>query len=102
VASVLSMISGTPTSWATPATPEMSSTSFLGLPIDSPKNALVFGLAAERQASRSSASSTKVKSMPSLRSEWWNRLNVPPYSEAEATTWSPAPAMLRMENRLAD
>jgi hypothetical protein len=64
--------------------------------MDSPKKALVLGLAAARQASRSSASSTKVKSMPSLRSVWWNRLNVPPYSEAEATTWSPAPAMLRI------
>ena len=36
VAIVLSMISGTPASWAMAATPSMSSTSAFGLAIDSP------------------------------------------------------------------
>ena len=74
VATVLSMINGTPTSWATSDTPPMSRKSFLGLPIDSPKNALVLGRAAALHASRSSASSTKVNSMPILASECLNRL----------------------------
>jgi hypothetical protein len=78
VAMVLSTTSGTPTSWATPATPSMSSTSALGLAMVSAKNALVFGCTAARQASRSAWSSTKVTWMPSLGKVYFRRLTVPP------------------------
>ena len=50
----------------------------------------------ERQFSGSSGFSTKETVMPILGSEWCSRLYVPPYSEAEATTWSPASARLRI------
>ena len=69
VAMVLSTISGTPLAWATPATPGVSSMSICGLEIVSAKNALVFGRTAACQESRSSGSSTKLTSMPSLASE---------------------------------
>nr|CRL80654.1 hypothetical protein CPGR_03861 [Mycolicibacter nonchromogenicus] len=69
MATVLSTISGTPCSWATADTPGMSSTSIFGLEMVSPKNALVFGRTAARQESRSSGSSTKVVSIPSLVNE---------------------------------
>ena len=66
VATVLSTTSGTPASWATPATPSMSRMSFFGFEIVSAKNAFVFGLTAARQLSRSSGSSTNETSMPSF------------------------------------
>ena len=65
---VLSTISGTPASWATAATPGMSRMSICGLEMVSAKNALVFGRTAARHESRSSGSSTKLTSMPSLGS----------------------------------
>ena len=68
VGTVLSSTSGMPCSWATAETPSMSELEFCGLPKVSPKNALVFGRMAVRQASRSSGSSTNVTSMPSLGS----------------------------------
>jgi hypothetical protein len=68
VASVLSTTSGMWCSWATDDTPSKSSTSPLGLPSVSAKKALVLGRTAARQASRSSGSSTKVTSIPSLGS----------------------------------
>ena len=68
VATVLSMTSGTPASWATAATASMSRMSFFGLEIVSPKNSLVFGCTAARQDSTSSGSSTKLTSMPSFGS----------------------------------
>jgi hypothetical protein len=66
VGTVLSTTSGTPTSWATSAMPRMSSTLLRGLPSVSAKNSRVRSLAAARQASRSSGSSTNVTSMPSF------------------------------------
>ena len=78
VAIVLSTTSGTPTSWATPATPAMSSTAALGFAMVSAKNALVFGRTAARQASRSSWSSTNVTSMPSFLNVYFSRFTVPP------------------------
>ena len=65
---VLSMISGTPTSWATPATPSMSKTSFFGFGIVSPKKATVLSRVAARHWSWSSGSSTNDTSTPSLGS----------------------------------
>jgi hypothetical protein len=65
---VLSRISGTPASWATPDTPSMSNTSFFGFGIVSPKNTLVFSLTAERHSPRSSGSLMNVTSMPSFGS----------------------------------
>ena len=47
-------------------TPSKSNTSPFGLPIVSPKNALVFGRIAARHASRSSGSSMNVTSMPNF------------------------------------
>ena len=66
----------------------MSSTLPAGLPIVSPKNALVFGRIACRHASGSSGS-TQVTSTFILRSRCLNWLTVPPYSAEEETTWSP-------------
>ncbi len=66
VATVLSTISGTPNPWAISDTPGRSRKSFFGLPMVSAKNALVSGRMARRHSSRSSGSSTKVTSMPSL------------------------------------
>ena len=78
VAIVLSTISGTPASWATAATPSMSSTSDFGLEMVSPKNSLVLGCTAARHESRSLGSSTKPTSIPNLGSVCLSRLNVPP------------------------
>ena len=64
VAIVLSTISGTPASCAMAATASMSRMWFFGFAIVSAKNALVFGRTAERQASRSSGSSTKLTWIP--------------------------------------
>ena len=66
VATVLSTISGTPTSWAAVATFSMSRMSCLGLEIVSAKKALVLGRTAARHDSMSSGSSTKETSMPSF------------------------------------
>ena len=66
VATVLSTISGTPTSCARFATFSMSRMSCFGLEIVSAKNALVFGRTADRHDSRSSGSSTKETWMPSF------------------------------------
>jgi len=74
VAIVLSMTSGTPTSWATAAIGSMSRTSCLGLEMASPKKAIVFGRAAARHCSGSSGFATNVVSMPSFGRVWWNRL----------------------------
>jgi hypothetical protein len=68
VGTVLSTMSGTPLSCATPETPSRSSTSFFGLASVSPKNAFVFGRTAARHWSRSSGSSTNETSMPILGS----------------------------------
>ncbi len=65
---VLSIISGTPSAWATPATPSMSKMSFFGLGMVSPKKHLVLSRTAERHCSRSSGSSMNVTSMPSFGS----------------------------------
>ncbi len=56
VANVLSTISGTPCSWAMPATVAMSRTLPPGLPMVSAKSALVFGRSAARHAAGSSPS----------------------------------------------
>jgi hypothetical protein len=56
----------------------MSSTFPNGLPMLSPKKALVRGVAAARQASRSSGSSTKVTAMPRSVKVWESRVWVPP------------------------
>jgi len=77
VAKVLSTIRGMSCSWAMVATASMSSTFPPGLPMVSPKSALVFGRIAERQASRSSGS-TQVSSTLSLRSMCLNWLTDPP------------------------
>ncbi|CNV97272.1 Uncharacterised protein [Mycobacterium tuberculosis] len=69
VAMVLSTINGTPLRWATSETAGVSSRSICGLEMVSAKNALVLGRTAACQVSRSSGSSTKLTSMPSLASE---------------------------------
>lgn len=63
---MLSTINGTPARWATAAMPGMSKTTLEGLAMVSPKNALVFGRTAAAHCSRSSGSSTKDTSIPSL------------------------------------
>ena len=68
VATVLSTISGTPLSCATAETLGMSRMSFCGLEMVSAKNAFVLGWTAALHCSRSSGSSTKLTSMPSLGS----------------------------------
>ncbi|CPU66716.1 Uncharacterised protein [Mycobacteroides abscessus] len=74
MATVLSTISGTPTSCATAATASMSRTSACGFGIVSPKNSFVFGRTASRQACGSCGSATNVVSTPSLASEYCRRL----------------------------
>ena len=88
VANVLSTISGRSWSWATAASASMSRTLPAGLPIVSPKNALVFARTAPRHASRSSGS-TQVSLTLSLRSRCLSWFTVPPYNADDATTWSP-------------
>ena len=78
MAIVLSTTSGTPAAWATSAMPAMSSTTGLGLPIVSPKKALVLGRMAARHCSRSLGSSTKLTSMPNFGRVNFSRLIVPP------------------------
>ena len=75
---MLSTTSGTPASCAMPEIPSMSSTTSFGLPMVSPKKALVFGLTAAFHSCRSLGSSTRVTSMPYLGSVCWKRLTVPP------------------------
>jgi len=77
VANVLSTISGSSCSCAMAATVSMSSTFPAGLPIVSPKNALVSGRTAFRHASVSSGS-TQVSSTFILRSRCLNWFTVPP------------------------
>ena len=88
MANVLSTTRGSSCSWAIDASASMSSTLPAGLPIVSPKNALVFGLTACRHTSGSSGS-TQVTSTFILRSRCLNWLTVPPYNAEEETTWSP-------------
>ncbi|MCY1243002.1 hypothetical protein D9M72_560040 [compost metagenome] len=76
--SVLSTISGTPASWATPETPSMSRTSWRGLDTTSPKKSLVFGRTASFHCWRLSGSSTNVTEMPNFFRVWASRLYVPP------------------------
>ena len=78
VAIVLSTTRGTPASWATAATPSMSSTSDLGLEMVSPKNSLVLGWTAALHEARSLGSSTKVTAIPNFGSVCFSRLKVPP------------------------
>lgn len=94
MAIVLSTMNGTATSCATAAMVSRSSTSPRGLPIVSPKNALVFGWVAARHWSGSFGSATKETSMPSFGKLWRSRLSVPPYRLELATMWSPASATL--------
>ena len=68
VATVLSTISGTPYSCATPATSSMSRMSDFGFGMVSAKNSLVFGRTASFHACASCGSVTNVVSMPSLGS----------------------------------
>ena len=68
VATVLSTIKGTPTSWAISATVLISKISFFGFAIVSPKKAFVFGLTASRQDCGSAGSLTKVTSIPNFGS----------------------------------
>ena len=86
---VLSTISGTPCACATSATAAMSSTTRLGLPRLSAKNARVLGRTAAAQASGLVAS-TNVVSMPNLARFTDSIVTLPPYSAPAATTWSPA------------
>ena len=88
VANVLSTISGNSWAWATVASASMSRTLLAGLPIVSPKNALVFGWIASLHAARSSGS-THVSSTFILRSMCLNWFTVPPYRADDETTWSP-------------
>ena len=67
VAMVLSTMSGTPASCATPATPAKSRTSPRGFGIDSPKNARVSGRTAAAHSARSVGSCTNVTAMPRSR-----------------------------------
>ena len=76
VASVLSTISGTPGRRRV-ATASTSSTSTLGLPIDSAKKALVLGRGG-RKFSADFAGSTRVTSMPNFGNVWTKALYVPP------------------------
>ena len=78
VATVLSTISGTPASWAIPATVSTSRTSLRGLGIISPKNATVVGRTASRHCWGSSGSATNVVSTPSRGSVCLSRLYEPP------------------------
>ncbi len=77
VANVLSTISGISCSCAMAATVSMSSTLPAGLPIVSPKNALVLARTACRHAFGSSGS-TQVSSTFILRSTCLNWFTVPP------------------------
>ena len=61
----------------------------------SPITSLVFGLIALRNASRSRGL-TKLVVMPKRGSVCASRLMVPPYSELDATMWSPALSSVAM------
>lgn len=77
VANVLSTISGRSWPWAMDASVWMSRTLPPGLPIVSPKNALVFGRTAAFQASGSSGSA-QLSSTFIFRNRCLNWLTVPP------------------------
>ena len=100
VANVLSTSSGMPASCAIPASAGMSSTSRPGLPIVSPITSRVLGRSAARKPSRSRGL-TKVVVMPKRGSVCASRLIVPPYRDAEATMWSPAPSSVAMATCIA-
>ena len=95
VAKVLSIISGTPASWAILATFSISKTFKLGFPIVSAKIAFVFSVIAERKFS-GSFGSTNLTLIPYFGRVTANKLYVPPYKLEAATISSPASAMFKI------
>ena len=67
----------------------------------SPKTALVSGLNAAESSSSEQSGVTNVKSIPIRFIVTANRLNEPPYIALDATTWSPADAILNIAKKLA-